>query len=294
MITRNHNAGPWAEPGQTGETPLWALGFSRFIRAGASLLVCVVMVSIAISSWAHAGDDRQPVDADIRALFSAPGVVPEKMATTLTDAFRDVVFGSEIKSLSASTVLAKWQGPVGIEIKGRAKEQHLRFLETHLRTVSRLTGLRFHQVGKGKPPAGDNGQKISFVFVHRDEMGKIKIPGAPDGLVQRLASEGGCYFITFKKPEWRLVRSIIVVNVDRDTRNLNACLLEELVQSLGLPNDSNIIRPSVFSDYDRLTALAPADRALLRAVYDPRMKAGLGREDAVLLAHSLFREMAGP
>ena len=280
---------------------------NRFFKCGMSIrtgggfpwgshLFALVGVVFVLSSFAAAsagaGEGQKHAKKTAAALFSAPGVDRERLIDTLTRTFDDVVFGSELSPKTRSKVIAKWQGPIGIEIQGRVTKRHAQFLETHLRTLADLTGLRFHQLKKNKATSEIGMQKISFVFVRRAEMGAIKIPGVDPLIIKRLALEGGCYFLSFKKPPERIVLSIVVVNVERNIRNLNACLLEELVQSLGLPNDTNIMRPSVFSDRNRLTKLSPSDRALVLALYDPRMKAGLARDKAVSLAQALFRKMA--
>ena len=223
--------------------------------------------------------------ADTAALFSAPGIKPARVVDSLTKTFGEVVFGSETNL--QSRVVAKWQGPVGIALQGRVTETYAGFLQTHLRTLAGLTGLRFAQV---KPD--DPGQKITIAFVRRSEMASINLPGVDPALVRRLAASGGCYFLSFKKPEDRIIFAVIVVNVDRDPALTNSCLLEEVAQSLGLPNDTDLMRPSIFSDRDHVTSLSPSDRALVRALYDPRMKAGLPPGEALAVARALFSEMA--
>ena len=64
-----------------------------------------------------------------------------------------------------------------------------------------------------------------------------------------------------------------------------------MIQSLGLPNDSNLINPSIFSDRSRRTDLTRTDLIILKTLYDPRMKAGLPRDDALVLARSVIAEL---
>jgi len=111
--------------------------------------------------------------------------------------------------------------------------------------------------------------------------------------MKQAAAAGGCYFLSWKKPESRIVKAIVVVNVERDPALINSCLLEELAQSLGLPNDSDAMRPSIFSDRDNLSELAPHDAILMRALYDPRMTAGLPRAAALGVARTVISELVG-
>ena len=110
-------------------------------------------------------------------------------------------------------------------------------------------------------------------------------------MIAKLASHGGCYFLTWKKPASRIIKVVIVVNSERDKFGINHCLLEEIAQSLGLPNDSDLMRPSLFSDRDQLTEPSRTDKILLKALYHPRMKAGLARTEALRGARKIIAEL---
>lgn len=205
----------------------------------------------------------------------------------LTAYFETLVFGSEFSPELAAKMVAKWQGPIGVSIQGRVKKRHAQWASFHLTTLKKLTGLTFRQIPKGKP-----GANFYLLFLRGNEMAKAPIPRAPPGLLKKLAASRGCYFLMGKKPPSRILWAFIVVNVERDDRAINACLLEEMAQSLGLPNDSNRNRPSIFSDKDRLTLLAPDDELMLRTLYDPRMKAGFSPEEARKAAREIIGELA--
>ena len=249
---------------------------------------CRLPVLVSVLMLMLTAFQTRPAVADaVSSLFQGSGVKPDKVVESLAETFDHVVFGAEIDPNLRQSVVARWQGPIGIALQGRVSERHAAFLQAHLRELSKLTGLRFTQV---KPD--DPGQKITFAFVKRAEMTSINIPGVDPALVRRLGQGGGCYFLSFKKPASRIVFAIVVVNVERDMAHLNSCLLEEAAQSLGLPNDQDILRPSIFSDRDRVTELAPVDIALIRALYDSRMTAGLSRTKALETARTIFAEMA--
>jgi hypothetical protein len=113
------------------------------------------------------------------------------------------------------------------------------------------------------------------------------------GLIQRLGAQGGCYFISARAPgeEGRISRAVIVVNNERQDDAINHCLLEEITQSLGLPNDSDTMRPSLFSDRDQLIAFSRHDEILIRTLYDYRIKAGVPRQEALAAARDVVREL---
>lgn len=215
-----------------------------------------------------------------RADASRPGI------DAMVRYFDTIVFGAEIDQALAAKELAKWDQPLRISIQGQATSRHREIVSAHAQTLASLTGLKVDVMAPGEK----NGN-VTIAFVPRSVMGRIKIPGTSPELLSRLAAPGGCYFITYKKPARRIVKVVIVANIEREDERINHCILEELIQSSGLPNDSNDMRPSLFSDYDYLLKPSRVDTILIKAVYDPRMKAGLSREDALKVARTIIADL---
>ncbi len=198
--------------------------------------------------------------------------------------FETVVFGSELDPKLASAAIGKWQSPIRLAIRGKPGDRHLEFLGVHVATLEKLTGL---SIALAKPGEEAN---ITVVFVPRAQMSKIQIGGVEPNLIERLAAPGGCYFVSWQKPVGTLIGAAIVVNTDRDMARINHCLLEELTQTLGLPNDTDILRPSIFSDNDYLLELSRPDEIVVRALYDPRLKPGMAKAEALKIAPTIIRE----
>lgn len=59
-----------------------------------------------------------------------------------------------------------------------------------------------------------------------------------------------------------------------------SCIHEEMAQGLGLTNDSPRARPSIFNDDEEFALLTTHDEALLRALYDDRLRPGMTLEEA--------------
>ncbi len=55
------------------------------------------------------------------------------------------------------------------------------------------------------------------------------------------------------------------------------CIQEEVAQALGLPNDSDVIANTVFSDVNDVTQLTPLDETLLRLLYLDVIEPGMSR-----------------
>ena len=157
--------------------------------------------------------------------------------------FEVVVFDAEFRQPRHQEVISRWESPVSIALKGRDAKVYRSMVVRHGRSLSRLTGLKI----KVLDPGQDSGN-VTVRFVRRHAMDKVGIDRVDPSLKRRLAASGGCFFVSFRDSNGRIHRSDIVVNVERPSQAIDHCLLEELTQSLGLPNDSNLIRPSIFSD----------------------------------------------
>ena len=72
---------------------------------------------------------------------------------------------------------------------------------------------------------------------------------------------------------------------------MEACLLEEMTQTLGLHNDSDLIKPSIFNNRSQPTRLNRTDKILLRALYDPRLAAGTLKKHALGIARKVIAEI---
>lgn len=199
--------------------------------------------------------------------------------------FDTVVFGSEIDDRLKSLVIARWKTPLRIAIKGYVNENHIRIIRQHLAVIKKLTGITIEKV-----EAPENPENLTILFLAGEEMGNVKIKGVDASYIEKIAAPQSCYFISFKKPPDTIVRGVIVVNKDRPDEVTEHCLLEELVQSMGLPNDTNMLRPSIFSDYDRLTSLSRHDEILIRTLYDERMTEGLDRPSALNVAREIIAD----
>lgn len=200
--------------------------------------------------------------------------------------FDTIVFGSEIDQNLANTMVTKWQGPIRVGVKGNPKPRHIELLRKQLRAVGVATGLTYE-----KPDGDAVPENVSIVFVPAEKMASIKLGNVDPALLRKLAAPAGCYFLAFKNPPDRIIRSVIVVNNQRTMDAIEHCLLEELTQSLGLPNDSDDLRPSIFSDHDRLVAYSRNDEILVRTLYDDRLVPGTARSDALKIARSIIEEL---
>jgi len=203
-------------------------------------------------------------------------------------------------------LIKKWTGPLRVAIRtfdavtvkkdGRdapqlkqtkVKKPHIRFIQKHLNNLIKTTGLKTEDAKK-------TGEDPNFIinFVPRKQMANPHLAKVNPKLLRKMASQGGCFFLMWAdRKSGNISRAVIVVNSKRLLIRINHCLLEEMTQSLGIPNDSNLINPSIFSDRNRRTDLTRTDLIILKTLYDDRMTVGLAHEPALSMASEVIGEL---
>ena len=263
---------------------------SGAVTRSISVMIGVVFLAFALVSYPLGAAETKP-----------PPTVDE-----LLKYFDTIVFQSEFDSVAPSVVVKKWMGPLRVGIRAfeekvidkdgrevrqlkrtKVKKSHIKFIKKHLQSLVRATGLKTEDAKKtGLPP------NLMIYFVPRLQMANPYLSNVEPKLLKKLAAEGGCYFLVWADNKTgKISKATIVVNSERLLLRINHCLLEEMIQSLGLPNDSNLISPSIFSDRSRRTNLTRTDLIILKTLYDPRMKPGLPRDKALVLARTVIGEL---
>lgn len=72
-----------------------------------------------------------------------------------------------------------------------------------------------------------------------------------------------------------------------------SCMHEELAQGLGLPNDSQQARPSIFNDDEEFALLTDQDELMLRILYNPELHPGMLLAEARPIVIALARRILG-
>ncbi|MCX7354490.1 MAG: DUF2927 domain-containing protein [Alphaproteobacteria bacterium] len=206
-------------------------------------------------------------------------------ADKLTRFFDIVVFGNEIPGLAPAERVRKWTVPIRYKIAGTNVAEWRPVIQRHAATLTGLTGISYQEIGPKE--AGEN---LVVMLVPRDKMAEAGALVEKDPAKLRAVlsqTRGGCYFLSYSKED-RIIYAAVVANVEGPKPMLEKCLLEELTQMMGLPNDSNQVSPSVFNDSERQMTLSPGDVAMVKALYDPALKPGTPRAEALAFVRKLF------
>lgn len=159
------------------------------------------------------------------------------------------------------------------------------FLQDHVNHLRTLTGLPIRLLPRDLGVGGD----IVITIAPWHLVRRTAVRDAPPGLLRRLMGPGRCFFVLWTAPKSGIKKAHIIINSKLDKRHIRHCLLEEITQSMGLPYDSDRLRPSIFNEATREPALSEYDSNLVRTLYDPRMTTGMDRAAAISIATAILK-----
>ncbi len=104
-----------------------------------------------------------------------------------------------------------------------------------------------------------------------------------------------CLVVAFSSPDADSAyrQAIALVRSEHPDLTRRACYHEELTQGLGLANDDQNARPSIFNDDEEFAFLTTHDELLLRILYNPRLRPGMSADEARPIVRTLAAELTG-
>ncbi|PKF76661.1 hypothetical protein CW749_25625 [Vibrio sp. vnigr-6D03] len=193
----------------------------------------------------------------------------------LEEAFYEVALKNEYDSEKQN--VRKWREPIKIFIEHKVPDEdiHTELAQMHIKHLSYLTN---HPISLTNDLEEAN---IIWVYtrlsIWEDDI--VRVLGKPS-----LQHSGKAICMANFKTDvgGELIRGGIIIPVDqaRSKGKLLGCVVEEITQLLGLPNDSDKVYPSIFNDASPEDLLSPLDGLLLKILYHPSLKVGMSREEA--------------
>lgn len=208
------------------------------------------------------------------------------------------VLGRDGQARSRRDYLAKWQIPIGVALIGAAGDgySYRRAAWDHLAELGRLTGLDIREA----PPEAAN----LLIFFAEDPFeaarrnralfaDRVADRRSFDALLAQMEQSATCFGLLWGSwPSGLSIEfSVVFIRTGRGERTVQGCLVQETTQVLGLMHDLAPEADSVFSDSGRQVDLTARDRLLLRVLYDPRLKPGMGWLEVEPLARAVLREL---
>lgn len=190
-----------------------------------------------------------------------------------------------------TSVLRRFAAPVRYRMEfgatvGRATRQ--RDYAQVVALAARLSAAARHPISV-QPLGSAEGNFHVLVLSESERRGigprlRTLIPGidaAAVRLVEDMPRQTFCLVMAFSRDgSANTTEAVAVIRAEHPDLSRLACYHEELTQGLGLANDSDRARPSIFNDDQEFALITDHDLLLLRMHYDPRLSTG-GAESAL-------------
>ncbi len=115
---------------------------------------------------------------------------------------------------------------------------------------------------------------------------------AAQNAILRMRRDTLCMVVALpaRNPADGYAQAVAIVRAEHPSLMRQSCMEEELAQGMGLPNDSDNARPSIFNDDEEYGVLTRQDELMLRMLYDDRLRCGMGagnvRQQVLTLANA--------
>jgi hypothetical protein len=193
---------------------------------------------------------------------------------TLIDQFNSVVFIHEHgKTGREAKPLVKWKGPIIYSPSGTLQKKDAVHFFNLMKQVQALTKLDMRMPKQGEKT------NLTVYYKPQAELAKE--------LEQGINCKGT---MTVNKESFYITGAKAYVPSDRPDKTAH-CTVEETVQLFGLTNDSTVLENSMFNENSKRESLSITDQILLKALYDPRLKTGMSKEEAQPILKVILSEI---
>lgn len=201
-------------------------------------------------------------------------------------------YDEELAAKPTEKTLGRWEEPIRYTFfgKGVTREDRKQMRELAFR-VSHLTGQKIEPISN----------KSNFVIMYLDEAERRKIN-------QEFQERWGDEFAEFNvrwASSWRnpcigrlfynkkgeITLGLVFIRNEIEGLFRESCLHEEIIQTLGLTNDDDDVRPSIFNDDEEFAFLTRHDEYLLQMLYDPRLSTGMTVKEVTPLLPSVLDDL---
>ena len=199
-----------------------------------------------------------------------PFVTPEEMVTY----FNEVCLDAEFVNSGNASVLQRWENPIYYQIYGDPTDLDLQILNNMCQWLNTIDG--FPGIYETVETWQEN---YSIYFCTQDE------------LIDRMGDEyyGVDGAFTFWYNDNIIYDCTVCIRTDLDQEVRNSVILEELYNSLGPAQDTNLRQESIiYAGYSIPQALHPIDEVILKLLYHPDLLIGMDARDCEPIIHSLY------
>jgi hypothetical protein len=223
-------------------------------------------------------------------IADATTVADWHQASYIVDSFFEIALKNEFSE--KGQIVRKWPASgIRYQYVHRITDNrlHEELTELHLRDLQNITGLSI------KPAKSTKEANLIVIFSREDSL-KDDLLGFFDMRSAREREDffrhSVCLGRFSTNPTGVIQKAVVIIPVDRarDHAKLVDCIVEELTQVLGLPNDSEKVFPSIFNDRSIDHLLSGLDYILLKILYDQRLRPGMIKAEATTVVQSIVTE----
>jgi len=174
--------------------------------------------------------------------------------------------------------LHKWHQPIHYKILDRTDDEllHKKMATQQLIHLSHITG---HDI---RPFGEDRNHNLTIIFTSEQllEAELTQQMGIEDHEARNDINRNSiCVANLSYDSAANIKQAVVIIPVDRARAHgkLMACVVEELTQIMGLPNDSTAVYPSIFNDHSFNDFLTGLDFILLKLLYHPSLISGMSQ-----------------
>jgi DUF2927 family protein len=197
----------------------------------------------------------------------------------------EIMFGSEFVG-EDSDIVHKWTKPVRVAIYAKEPERYRALVEPVLAQLHGLTGLDIQLVDQSAP--AQNGY---ILILGREQFYAYAQSHLRPGKDPRTNTFLDCFGVFAAGRGGAIDELTAVIPELANEATKRSCVIEEVTQALGLPNDSFTVKPSVFNDDDEYQDLTWQDELFLRVLYDARVRPGMTRAEFEPLGRRIVDEL---
>ena len=207
-------------------------------------------------------------------------------AADLATAFDRIVFGSG-QAWARERLIRVAAPSLRFEVYGALDAPRGALLDRHVADLTAATGLAvsWSAATQPAPPVGRGEAALAVIQVHLVPRAAfaplLEQSWIPAG-TRASHARAMCAFVTLGRET--VLAGLVLIDSDLPAETVSHCLVEETAQTLGAFDDTTLLDPSGFNDWGALVErLQPADLAILRALYDPRLAPGMARAEVLAL-----------
>jgi hypothetical protein len=182
------------------------------------------------------------------------------------DYFTEIALGAEFGD--EVPVIKKWTNDIRIKINGEPTDFDLQTINNIISDLNKLiTGIKIKQV--------DKKENLTITFAPESNFTTIDPNYVPTNYGFFWALWHDDYFVIYDA-------SILISSADITQQERSHLIREELTQSLGLMNDSDKYKDSIFyQEWTDVTEFSDIDRAVIKLLYLKRIKPGMSKEQVL-------------